>query len=438
MSQRRRKIIATILIFMLTITHFSVIGEVLASSLAIGEGKPIIEIGQYKVSSIEEGIYVVVNFGINSAGPSYVADYDIYNTNENFYIVPDPNEEQNYIINGNQIEARVIGPAYNEVKFILKLKENIEEININDLTFTEIYAIGHFIEEDIDTGETYGKSGDARKELPISWKVDKPAILDMQISKYIPYDINGNRGLVLETKVQSYLQDNQYPINSNKIEIDVPTINNIKPKSINVIANTTKATNGDANAENFTEENYTYDVNTNKLTIIVENERNLEGKVSWKKNAKDEFVVNYIYPEEAMTQTNTNIKLNAKSTLDLYNQGKKTATYAKTETLSGQINNLVEISASTNIKNSSKGQIYANYEVGNKVETEYEQAVTVNIGEANITDKVILEQNVDNFITEENTKKAATQTYYKTITIDKKEANTILGENGEISTKLFI
>ena len=49
-----------------------------------------------------------------------------------------------------------------------------------------------------------------------------------------------------------------------------------------------------------------------------------------------------------------------------------------------------------------------------------------------LTDKIVLEQNVDSFITKENAKIEATQTYYKKIIVNQKEFDKIIGENGEI------
>ena len=101
-----------------------------------------------------------------------------------------------------------------------------------------------------------GKENQVEKDITIAlaWTAEKQAELNMQVTKFIPYEINENKGLLLQTLVQSYLKDNTLPVKENKIEISVPTINGIKPQEVKVLANTTKATNGDETGANCTQD----------------------------------------------------------------------------------------------------------------------------------------------------------------------------------------
>lgn len=445
MYQKRKKIIASMLIFMLTITHLSIIKEVLATGLesqTIQTNNANVEFDVYftngdkkehsAIKNIGEENYINTLVNVKTAG--YLKNAVITADNANFKILETSENKQIAKIENNKIYLNQIKSGNTvEIAILIKMEKK-EEIAIeefskeNTLKLTATYVDGS------------GKEKQIEKEITVklSWTEEKQAELSMQVSKFVPYDINSNKGVLLQTLVKSYLKDNVLPVKENKIEIEVPTINNIKPQEIKVLANTTKATNGDETGKNFNNTNYTYDELTNKLTIIVENEVTEQGKVSWKKDAQDEFIINYIYKEEALNsieEVGAKIKINANSELKVYeaSQTKVSKTFEGEVTLKDQVGNLVDFEITTNVESLSKGQIYANYQTTNKIETEYKQIISANIGNAELTDKIVLEQNVDNFVTEENTKATANETYYKTIVVDKNEFDKILSEDGKIS-----
>lgn len=442
MYQKRTKIIATMLIFMLTITHLNVIGQVLATSLesqSTQTNNENVEFDSYftnetgkehsatKIIGDENYLYTAIN--VKNAG--YLKNAVITIDDANFEISEGLNNKQiskvennkiyfNQIKNGNTIEIAI------PIKMPYQEKIALEQFSKeNKVKLTATYVDGN------------GKEKQIEKEIMVSlaWTEEKQAELNMQVAKFIPYDINGNKGLVLQTLLQSYLKNNTLPVKENKIEISVPTINGVKPQEVKVSANTTKATNGDETGVSFTQENYTYDSQNSKVTIIVNNDLNENQKVSWKKEAQDEFVVTYIYPEIEIASEGVNVTIAANSELKIYEASETNAskTFGGEITLKDQISNLVDFSIITNIESLSKGQLYANYEAQNKIETEYQETITANVSLANLTDKIILEQKVDNFVTAENTKLPVAQTYYKTISINKNEFDKILGQTGTIS-----
>ncbi len=72
----------------------------------------------------------------------------------------------------------------------------------------------------------------------------------------------------------------------------------------------------------------------------------------------------------------------------------------------------------------TKGQIYANYEAKNKNETTYNINYYATVCNAELTDKIEFTQEIDQFLTEENTKNATTvagnnYTYNKIVKINK-------------------
>lgn len=113
-----------------------------------------------------------------------------------------------------------------------------------------------------------------------------------ELTKYIPYTSDENSGVVLQVKVNSGIKDSILPIKATELNIQVPEINGIKPTSVNVIANQTKATNGMKDGLNFNADNYNYDAENSKLVISTQN---LSNKISWLKNVSDEYFVTFVF-----------------------------------------------------------------------------------------------------------------------------------------------
>ena len=89
------------------------------------------------------------------------------------------------------------------------------------------------------------------------------------------------------------------------------------------------------------------------------------------------------------------------------------------------------------ISEMSKGQIYANYEATNKKETTYNVKYYATVCNTDLTDKIEFTQDIDQFLTEENTENATTvagnnYVYNKIVKINKDVFQKILGEDGNI------
>ena len=447
MYRARRKIIASILVFVIMFAYFSIVEEAIASSLeaqSTQTNQSNVEFDAYfmqekvkthsAIKTINEENYLYAKVTVKEAG--YLKNAAINLQDANFRLlntmpqeavtkVEESKIELNQIKNNNAIDI-VVPISILQQESVNKAQFNKE----NKIKLTGTYVDGN------------GKEKKVEKEIIVSlgWTAQKEAILNTQIAKFVPYAIGEEKGIMLQTIMQSYLKDNVLPIQENKIEIIVPNINGVKPQQIKVAANTIKATNGDEIGENFTQENYKYDEETNKLTITVTNEENENGNISWQKNAIDEFVITYIYPEVEQSQEGTKIAITANSELTVCesNLQKVQKQFVGEVVLTEKIGNLVDFTFKTNVEELSKGQIYANYNTTNKIETEYEENITAIVGLAEITDKIELSSKIDNFLTADETAKAPTSvygsnyTYFKQLKIEKNEFDKILGENGYI------
>lgn len=458
------KIIASMLLLILTISQLSLIGiygkEVYAAdssleSQGVATNNANVEfdvyfiVGEnethtaYKNIREENSIYAKVN--VKNSG--YLKNTQIQFSSENegkpnFKILEG---KENSIIQSinEQSNTVVLNKIDNGKEQVIEIPIELnysEEILLSELS-RESKAIftGIYVDKD-------GKENEIEKEITVklSWEEEKEnveLVLEEEISKFIPYTINGEEGIILQTTIKSAVENNLLPVKTTTIQAKVPTINGIKPSNVKVYANTTKATNGGETGYNFSEENYTYNSEESILTITVENKVDENGKIAWKKEAIDEYKVTYFFSKEAkdsITQEGVKIALETSSTLNLYDSRQivEKAKITQTRTLKDQIGKITEVSIENITQNLSKGYIYANYLAQDKIETTYNQVLAVEVIAPQLVDKIELEQNEEYFKTNEekyvSTDSKSNYTYYKKISVNKDIVNKILGEEATI------
>lgn len=283
---------------------------------------------------------------------------------------------------------------------------------------------------------TEGKESEVKKTIKIAlnWKNVSEAILEQSVTKYVPYNINGKKGFILQTSIKSSLKDNSSPIKETKIEVAIPTINGQKPEQVKVSTKGAFATNG--KEDGFSEENYSYDVENGKVTIKVENKEDENKQISWKKEVTDEYIITYIFSEEALrTITAEGIRVNQKATSQITTYTSSIATTENTldTKLTEQLSEIITFNlAKTNTL--SKGYIYANYSAqeADKNETIYTQIYTADISYAEVVDKIEMQLLADNFAKEDGKIGSISNTYFKQIIINKQKMLVILGEEGKV------
>ena len=292
-----------------------------------------------------------------------------------------------------------------------------------------------------------GEEVAVKKDIVVhtSWTASTAkAKLDYEITKYIPYSANNVSKLITQGKITSYVENSVLPIKNTNIEVNAPKINNKYPETVTVVANSTNATNGDANGDNFSKNNWSYDSTTGKITITVNNNA-VNGKIQWAKNTADEFIVTYIYSSdvyEAVKDSVTRVTYDASSSMNLYVQSgvnKVSAHVDGFEDQTKKIGDIVEFTSNAT-QSISKGYIYNNKNAAdeNKKETEYVEKYTAHVSYADVIDAIVLKQDVDQFVTANGSEQSTTvggvnYAYNKTLAISKQEFDKVFGENGEIT-----
>ncbi len=349
------------------------------------------------------------------------------------FIAKAPVEQDNTIqtVENNQVTFNQIAKG-NEVITALPItmfeeeKVNVEKWNMQN----KAILIATYID-----GEGNEKAVEKEILFNLGWTAEKEVKLTQSITKYVPYHINEENGIILQETIQANLKDNVLPVKETKIEIHVPSIASVIPKEVIVGANSTSATNGEETAESFSQENYSYDEENQLLTIVVKNEVSEEKTISWKKNVVDEYLISYIYPEEALeavAETGANIELSAKADMAVYSQMQDIVSAQENVQvqLKEQIGQIVSFEIKTDVENLSKAYLYTNTEIP------YTETVEANIGLAKLTDNIIITQNADEFLVGEDsystTIDGIAYVYNKTIKVSQKQMEKILGAEGKI------
>lgn len=229
------------------------------------------------------------------------------------------------------------------------------------------------------------------------------------------YNINNENKRLVQLKINSNLEENKYPVKSTSIEVGVPD----GVENVEVISLGTKATNG-KESEEFSENNWNYTKESNKVEIKVENKEE-NGKISWNKNAKDEFVITYIVPEN-IDLKDKDIKI--KDIVELYNNKNTIKTVEGKITINEEKDGTVELKTANDEKDIYKGNIYSKQERDIKTKTN----IIVNYPE--LLDKVEIKENQATYITEKTELTANVQ--YRRTTVNKEKMQEILGQEGTI------
>ena len=399
--------------------------------------------GKHTVSADVNAEDTKLNIALNVKKAGYLKDAVVDFSNTNFTIAKTEEsdniqalDEENKKISFNQINN---GENVTEtINIALDKKDEISEDMFdrdNTIKFTGTYV------------NAKGEEVAVKKDIVVhtSWTASTAkAKLDYEITKYIPYSANNVSKLITQGKITSYVENSVLPIKNTNIEVNAPKINNKYPEAVTVVANSTNATNGDANGDNFSKNNWSYDSTTGKITITVNNNA-VNGKIQWAKNTADEFIVTYIYSSdvyEAVKDSVTRVTYDVSSSMNLYVQSGVNKVSAHADGFEDQTKKLGDIVefASDTTKSISKGYIYNNKNAAdeNKKETEYVAQYTAHVSYADVIDEIVLKQDVDQFVTANGSEQSTTvggvnYAYNKTLAISKQEFDKVLGENGEIT-----
>lgn len=467
-----KKILAMILVFTLTFSYFSIVTEVIATTSFLSifgdstdTGNRNVEFEAYLTNGEEtadsivsdvnnENLAIKLKLDVSKSG--YLKDGKVEIKGEegkdlNFKIDEDNNifelsssvqSLEDNIITFNKIEY-----SSDEIEISLPIQYQDEEyINEEKLCSTaEVIISGIYVDDD-------GQENEISKKIPLTlaWKDERTVKIETEVSKYIQF---GQDGIILQTMVKvdhSNMDKNSLPVKTSELKIDVPTIYDIAPTEIRVLANSTAGTNGKGVGQTqFSDENWNYNPEEKQIEIKVENNKELvtvnktdsylkvEGdevqeERYYSKSGIDEYLITYTFKNIEQSEEKT-IKTRAEATLTTLSgvkadENSQVATAEKVDeyTLTGQTGNIISYNIENETKDMSKAYAYLNKE------TEYNSKTAINISYKDIVEEIIVEDVQNYYIDKAENKVEADDVYYKEVSVNKEEFVNILGEEGTI------
>ena len=300
----------------------------------------------------------------------------------------------------------------------------------NTVRFTGKYVDGNGNEKDIS------------KEIvnKLSWNGTAEAVVKSELTRFVPFATSGKYGVLLQVKVNTSIKDSKLPVKTTQIKVQAPQVNGVNPTSVNVIANATKATNGEDSGLNFTAQNYSYNAENGTVDITTSNATD---NISWVKNVEDEYLVNFIFEgEEIYNEAKANgVNANAKvfASISVYNNDATTVQSDEINvpiSVTERLKTITDFDVIANQTSVGKGQVYANFDSTNKIETAYSLHYVATINDAEIVDSIKFTQAEDAFISGNiaygTTNIVYNSVYNKKVLVNQKVFNKILGEDGTI------
>lgn len=441
------KTLASLLVLTLIFSYFPVIGiygsEVLASSIEDQNSQTEIENvefdtrfsnGSYRLEADINSQNEQLVFGVRVHNTGYIKDAQIKLEGANFEIT---SEELPEGVEQIDKESKTINLSIVKAGETVQAQVPIQAIKTDRIQpemlgkDTVVKFTATYVDED-------GKEKKVEKELinQLIWTGTANVIANQNLTKYIPFETETEKGLIMQTAITSGLENNILPFQSTEILAKVSPIAETNPSKVFVEAKGLTATNGNKEEIKLPETNYQYDQETNTLRIFVENTKAEDGTVAWEKTGHDQYIITYIFLGDAVYEaTKSMIAEDFETDINItaFDGTKLTTNIGGTIDLKEGLGQVVDFESRTNETTLSKGYAYANYanpEV--KVETEYTQIISANTSYINLVDNLELRQNSDLYVDEREKEYDSLDIYNKKIIISESNFLSILGEEGWI------
>ena len=283
------------------------------------------------------------------------------------------------------------------IKFNKQDMISVEEFTKeNKITFEAIYV------------NNKGKEKKVTKTVKqkIDWSAEANYDISQTVTRYLKYD---SENTMLSINVKDKITDNILPAVSKTIEINAPEINGSVPNQAIV-----------------TGENITSSYKNGKVKIEYTNTPNDDKKIAWK--SEGEYNITYIYN----TQTSASSTTSAMKATCYTPVGGVQSAADMPITLSGEVGDVIEASA-YGTEELSKGYMITNLnKASDKYATPFEINYDLNIGFAELVDKITVSEINTMFNSNTNANSIITTTK---ASVDSKAIKDVLGNDGKIVVK---
>ena len=471
------KLLAIILIFTLTFTNFAFVSKAYASSFVEALFGEKSETGHENIGfeayfgtgeSMESSVISDVNneelaisMKLNVLENGYLKDAKIAIVEAeegkglNFKL-REKEELDLYVqaIEENIILLQQINSQEEDINFVVPIEyQNEAYVSEDKLSKDFLVAFsGVYVDND---GEEIAVSKYVR--LNLSWKDSREVRVETQVEKYIDF----GEGVILQTlvKVDNATDNNSLPVKESEVTIVAPVIEGLNPSNVYVVANSTAGTNGKGASDLvFTDENWEYNSEENKLNIKIINDKELvkvdeyedeylhdaekeivEEERFFNGSGVDEYLVTYTFmgaecvDEEISTHSEIEAKQVTFSGVDAEEKINVVTNRNNYENLlNGKIGDIVSLNIENETEEVSKAYTYVNYNNTGKYEVEFRAETIVNVSYTEIVEGLNIVDVENLYVDKEGKEQVNSDIYYKQVSLSKENFTNMLGEEGEI------
>ena len=216
MYKKTNKIMASLIVLIMLFANISPVAQVIAydglNSQNSKTNNENVEFDAYFVEenkksyeatkNIGEGNIVLATVSVKDAG--YLKDARIEFVDSNFTVLDTISSEKVLSIKDNAISLNQVNSGENVAIEIPITLNHAEKINLNE--FDKVSSV-KFLAKYVD-GK--GKTHNINKTLNLNlkWTAEVQIEANTAITKYVPYDINNQKGVILQTVLTENLKDN--------------------------------------------------------------------------------------------------------------------------------------------------------------------------------------------------------------------------------------
>lgn len=254
----------------------------------------------------------------------------------------------------------------------------------------------------------------------------------LNLVKQFNYEEEGQEKSIIEFNLKenlTYTEEYYSPVKENSTYLKIPEINGIAPESIEIIAVSSKATNG---KDEQREAQYEYNPETKTLHIYDSNEANDKGEIySGSTNDYDEYEIILHYNEKIEITNEENSKITVPLLIRYESQNEEIGRIqdlTNNEIILKENGNIV--STEINTQDIYNGYINSNISNETNYSTEFSQNTRIVVSKS-ISDEIILKEQ-NEFKTIKDEYKETNEITYKQIKINKQDLTRILGDEGRL------
>ena len=198
---------------------------------------------------------IYLNLKVKEEG--YLKDIVVNFSNANFRIDSDKLKSE-YVQKVNDNKDTITLNSINkgeevtiEVPITVLNQENVKADNFSKVT--NVILTANYIDINGNT-----KAVTKTIKTQVEWNGTAEIENTTQLSKYIPYNVGEEYGVIFQSLISNKVKDNSMPVKEQVTTVEVPLINEAKPEEVKVTVNNTNATNGKENGVEINQDNYTY------------------------------------------------------------------------------------------------------------------------------------------------------------------------------------